>query len=754
MRKLFVALSTTLAIIASLFTAASPASALYHQSTWTTVASGIVGQGFQMTNSCYYDAGDPVRASQYTFTSGELPPGITLDEWSGTFSGTPTTAGTFIIDGYSCASGNSTIGGGSNPITFTIGYTDQPYMTVTPLNDASCSVRVSVFVANDGRAYANNYVSAEFNGAVREYAVPNLDPHTGYTFDVSTTTWEGTNPLGGDSISARYSDGNMGCGDAVDWKFHAPWRTNGFLPIDDYALVSGVVATTTFVTPATPMAPFVSVDIMNDSACSVQVTTFIPGTPETGSVRLTVDNSGLGTPYVMTLADPGLGVPKTIDFAVTDPTSLADTDVVSITGDQTLACGDTINFSLEYSVAGMTSAPAAFDNVVPTAPIPAVVPYTSDSYTQPTATISAINDPYCSIRVQGQFPIDTQNLLRSYVQFLVGGNYVMEITPTTQNSDGTFDMTYQLLGDNHTNTTTLDPAVNGTSDYCGSTVEVILGYFRSDLTVIDALAIPVTTNTPELCTVGTFSLLGTAPCTNSPAGYFVPTIGATEPTACPAGMYTLFSGEEECTDAQTGHFVAEEGSTHQTRCEPGTYSPDPGASECDLAEPGTYAPDTGMSMVIPCAPGRFEPEYGSHECLTVPMDYFSGASGATVAVPCPTGKVTWGEGSVSVYECFTPFTQKINVAKLPAKMKFKAALTLSTVTDQGFRSNYTVSGGCTASATTTVMRLDGQSIRVPAIKVTAGSRAANCVVRISNAGDHWTKPFAIAGTIKVTKTGK
>jgi CSLREA domain-containing protein len=96
------------------------------------------------------------------------------------------------------------------------------------------------------------------------------------------------------------------------------------------------------------------------------------------------------------------------------------------------------------------------------------------------------------------------------------------------------------------------------------------------------------TFTNTQCQPGAFDNGGDA-CVPAPAGSFVSTSSATQPTQCAPGSWQDQQGQTSCKEADPGFFVSEPGATEQTQCPQGTTS-GAGATECTPIQAESFCP--------------------------------------------------------------------------------------------------------------------------------------------------------------------
>jgi hypothetical protein len=121
------------------------------------------------------------------------------------------------------------------------------------------------------------------------------------------------------------------------------------------------------------------------------------------------------------------------------------------------------------------------------------------------------------------------------------------------------------------------------------------------------------------CAAGTYSATGNEPCTPAAAGYFVATVGATSPEACPSGSYSSQSGSIACTPAPAGSYAPGPGASGPLLCVAGTYSAVVGSATCTPADAGFYVPALGATSQVACPTG-YSSNAGAFECYPLDSD--------------------------------------------------------------------------------------------------------------------------------------
>ena len=154
---------------------------------------------------------------------------------------------------------------------------------------------------------------------------------------------------------------------------------------------------------------------------------------------------------------------------------------------------------------------------------------------------------------------------------------------------------------------------------------------------------------PTLCTPGSYSASGYAPCTLAPPGTEVSTTGATSATDCAAGTYSPNYGDITCTLAPPGTEVSTTGATSATDCAAGTYSPNYGDITCTLAPPGTFVDTTGAAAATDCSLGYYSAYYGSINCTAAPPGTYVGVTGSSTYTDCGLGTYQPNSGQISCF---------------------------------------------------------------------------------------------------------
>jgi hypothetical protein len=189
------------------------------------------------------------------------------------------------------------------------------------------------------------------------------------------------------------------------------------------------------------------------------------------------------------------------------------------------------------------------------------------------------------------------------------------------------------------------------------------------------------------------------------------------------------------------------------QCAPGGFS-QTGSVPCTLAEPGYFVLNSGERAQTPCPVGTFAINAGSTGCDLAPKGYFVRTTGADKATKCAATLTTELTGSRSINECYKQKFQTAKAIKSPAKLKFGAKHETAARADAGMALDAVATGSCTVTKINKTVKVNGKNIKQPRWVIKATSKAGNCKVTFSNAGDYTYKPFTVIKNIKVTKTGK
>lgn len=714
MRKILLAITASIALVFSTLVSVAPANAVQVTGNWSFENTAVVGVYFGIQNGCEYQSGEMVSSLSYSYTGGQLPPGLSLDMWNGRIDGTPTQPGYYTISGYHCSTPSSSYGG-SNDITFYVAPAATPYLVATPLNDSNCSVAISAYYPNNtlaGEAGNGDWLEASSGGSHYSWILGQHSASTADSLVVSNNNFQLTYANGGPTINRFDELGSIGCGDAVTYTLHSAWRFQGsVVPTDEPAVSDPVVATTPQANVA-GAAAYLSVTPKNDADCSFDINVYVPAIADANSVTLTADNgTGSSGPNVVTLVSPTAGQTLHLVASSDNYTSILANNPTLVTSQytpQSFNCGDAVNFSLDYSTAGSAATTATVTGVVATrATTPVVTTYLAGEQ-NPTVAASFIGGSECTLEVTGQFPTDWQSASinpRASIQNVDNGNNFIVFAPNQIAADGTWSVHIGLP-------TTASPdfslIADGSGLVCGATYNAQSFYTLSSTNYSSAIA-EVAAVEHVLCTAGTYSATGFGPsCISAIAGYYVGTTGATHAIPCPAGSFTSI----------------------------------PGQVECDATDPGHFAPYSGMSFQMQCPAGTFTNAFGDDGCSTVQIGQWS-AAGATAAVNCPANTFTVSTGSTSRNDCLAKTAQTINISKLPKGLKFKKALAISKLTNQRESVTVTATGKCSVV-----------SANSSTYNIVAGKNKGNCVVSITARSGSSYLALSISGTLKISKTGK
>ncbi|KAF9457148.1 hypothetical protein BDZ94DRAFT_264697 [Collybia nuda] len=138
----------------------------------------------------------------------------------------------------------------------------------------------------------------------------------------------------------------------------------------------------------------------------------------------------------------------------------------------------------------------------------------------------------------------------------------------------------------------------------------------------------------SMCSPGTYSSNGSAPCTD-----------------CPAGSYSKENGAKSCIPARAGYFCPTPGMNMEYSCAAGTYNGVAGSTSCSPCPPGHQCPSGSLAKPQPCSPGRFSPGGNVVTCSPCPVGSFNNAHGSTGCCACCAGHFNSQPGNTNCQTC-------------------------------------------------------------------------------------------------------
>jgi hypothetical protein len=319
--------------------------------------------------------------------------------------------------------------------------------------------------------------------------------------------------------------------------------------------------------PASTKAPYVTITNLNDANCDVRVVGSMPTLPDPNSAKLLLS---AGTSLVSaSLADVQAGELVDLTFSAKDVSALVSdpkvTGFLDIAGGSMDMCNSEMTATLAYQHGG---APAATASATSTPTIAPVIP------TDPTVSWEALGDSSCTVRMTAVWPSlqvgATPHLYLATSTFgfdiwlsgvqentIIQRDFpIMDLTAFADGSVPGIDH-YTTWGDAPVCDATPWQALTDVNDASGKLVGSISnGSLRPSL--------PPTP--PTLCTLGTYSETGTAPCVPAEPGYYVDQVGATNQTPCNIGFFSNSAGSPFCAPAPKGSYVGATGSISARAC--------------------------------------------------------------------------------------------------------------------------------------------------------------------------------------------
>jgi|GEM_PF-6511472 len=165
----------------------------------------------------------------------------------------------------------------------------------------------------------------------------------------------------------------------------------------------------------------------------------------------------------------------------------------------------------------------------------------------PSVTATALNNANCEVRIVGTFPATPDPGTATVTIGNPGGGVSLSLA--NQVGSTLLDLTFSAFDLSAISDPDITAVIPQGGDYnqCGSDLSVILSYqYQGAESAQDSTTVKATTvaavQPPSVCAEGSFSVTGNTPCTSAPRGSFVPSVGATSVTSCPAGQTTFLLG--------------------------------------------------------------------------------------------------------------------------------------------------------------------------------------------------------------------
>ena len=190
---------------------------------------------------------------------------------------------------------------------------------------------------------------------------------------------------------------------------------------------------------------------------------------------------------------------------------------------------------------------------------------------------------------------------------------------------------------------------------------------------------PTGASMPTVCDPGTYTITSNqVVAATCPVGFFCANPGTVTPAACPPGKYSPTTGATDCTPCPVGKFCNAattdpitgltggtitptvcpigqyQDQTGQAACKPstvGNFCPTTGMTTPTPCPVGSYCPTTGLSAPTPCPPGQYCPSMGGSTTTPCPPGTYCPNQGSSTATPCPVGTYCPSAGSSSYNQC-------------------------------------------------------------------------------------------------------
>jgi len=289
--------------------------------------------------------------------------------------------------------------------------------------------------------------------------------------------------------------------------------------------------------------PFFTATAETNMFCTVRLIGVMPVDPEPGTAKVIIsangDTSTLWLNHSFGANQPfDLTLPMSNSSWISGAAGVADWTPGNVTD----FCGLATTFEFVYNA--VDSADSSVSQTVRPSNYSGPPPY--DETPNPNISVFQTNNEHCDFLVYGSLPALADP---GSVSLMIASGH-NTVWADLQDFGPSDLIALAVHGDDLTSlqfnsqVNNLDITNAATTNFCGQSVRVMLLYQTQGLptgsSFEDVDLQSATAGQP--CELGTFSLTGTMPCTPSPIGSFVPAIGATSATPCPAGNTTLLTG--------------------------------------------------------------------------------------------------------------------------------------------------------------------------------------------------------------------
>lgn len=356
MKKAYLAILTTIALITGSSVLVSPASAAVFPFEMATL-NFTVGDITEINMGCQED-----NIIEVHFDSGSLPPGLTMDS-AGMVTGTLTTPGEFRLDGYTCSynGGSNSAGWPNYYLIFQVNaaVTPVPVVQMFNLNTENCSFYTTVMFPETPDAGApfveiSNQTGTVLRSSTPGWAIMNKNQLYTVVYTIADLN-NSVDHFGFLDATTKTGDVPFSCGDTII--FTAGYQYRGAPVATAWDAVVVDKPTVVLQPGSAPQQKLIALD---NAECEFRVIAALPTTPLSSSTKITISQPGLVTnQVVLNIQDSfASGI---IDFTF-DPETLSagpHTQLGIASGNFEVSspwsCGTTLSVSVEYKDLSGTS---------------------------------------------------------------------------------------------------------------------------------------------------------------------------------------------------------------------------------------------------------------------------------------------------------------------------------------------------------------------------------------------------------------
>ena len=325
----------------------------------------------------------------------------------------------------------------------------------------------------------------------------------------------------------------------------------------DYSYSQQLVTTTFEVyqeAAATPAAPTLTVDNLNDSSCSLRIRGSFPVQPDPGTAQISVTKGAVVN--MATLVGQEANTP--FDFTYeTRNNGFPYGDLFTDRIGEGFACNESLDVRLSYKYHGSQVSSTVVNDVITSFVSSKPVIYNLEKYFDS-----------CLIRVSGSFPSSGDVGTRPQVQ-IYSTEFEKSVTIYPIIDEGTFYIELPLDDFESYNAYDFGPLAepDGESQVppgCGDEWEAY-AFYTVNNQVIESW--PTFGDSRLYCDAGSFASAGS--CVPAIPGTYAPSPGMTGSIPCPKGTFQSNAGATSCVEAAKGYYVNQLAAISATACPAG-----------------------------------------------------------------------------------------------------------------------------------------------------------------------------------------